>query len=434
MPGPDRARKAGEPLSAVLPNGLRVVVLPLPSAHRVAIVAELFIGSRYESETDNGISHLLEHMLYRGIPGHPTAHEQALAFETLGGTLVAGTGSETGTLSIACPASNFVATLELFARVYREPLLLGLDIEKGIIREEILEHLDEHGKLVDDYELLRATAFEGHSLGYPITGTVKGLDHFDVPRLRRHHDERYVGRASVVSIAGPIDAEATIALVEKNFGALPSGELPSTTPPAVQREARTRFVKSASSQTAVRVGFRGPGLCDANEPASEVLLRVLDDGNSTRLYTRLCDERGLAYDVSAGYEASNDVGLLDIGSDTTHAQADVVLGEILDVVRSLRDDGPTRAELDKARARHGWSLDEMLDDPGDAADFLADCTLRGYATGFSERREQIESVTADAVKAAAERLFLPEHLNAVIVGPAQRRTRAKLEERLASFK
>lgn len=425
---------AAKPFATKLANGLEVRLLDLPSAHRVAIVAELRIGSRFESEEDNGLSHLLEHMLYRGIPGHPTAHEQALAFESLGGTLVAGTGSESGSLAIACPPENFERTLDLFARVYREPLLLGLDIEKGIIREEILEHLDENGHLVDDYDLLRATAFAGHSLGYSVTGTVKGLDHFDVARIRRHHDERYVGSASVIAIAGPIDVEAAARAVEKHFGALPAGAPPVTTTPGPQDGMRVKFVRSASSQTALRIGFRGKGLADEDEPASEALLRILDDGNSTRLYTRLCDERGLAYDVAAGYEASDDVGLLDVGSDTTHDQADTVLAEILDVVRALRDEGPTAAELEKAKARHGWGLEEMLDNPGEAADFLADCTLRGYARDFAERREQLDGVTLEGVQAAARRLFLPERLNAVIVGPAQRRARTKLEERLASFR
>src|SRR5581483_9824311 len=148
---------------------------------------------------------------------------------------------------------------------------------------------------VDDYDLLRATAFEGHSLGYPVTGTLKGLERFDVPRLRLHHDERYVARASVIAIAGPVDPAAATASVEKYFRGLPAGAPPLSTAPEPQREMRVKFVKSSSSQTALRLGFRGTGIHDPNEPACEMLLRVLDDGNSTRLYTRLCDERGLAY-------------------------------------------------------------------------------------------------------------------------------------------
>ena len=422
-----------KPLSATLANGAQIVLLDVPASHKVAIVAQLRIGSRYESVEDNGLSHLLEHMLYRGIPGHPTAHEQALAFESLGGTLVAGTGSESGSLSIACPPASFERTLDLFARVYKEPLLLGLEIEKGIIREEILEHLDEDGNLIDDYDLLRATAFEGHSLGYPVTGTVAGLERFDVERVRRHHEQRYVGCSTVVAVAGPIDVEAAARALEAHFGTLPRGAEPATTAPAPQHGLRMTFVKGSSSQTGLRVGFRGTGLHDPNEPPTELLLRILDDGNSTRLYTRLCDERGLAYDVAAGYEASDDAGLLDIGSDTAHAQADTVLGEVLSVVRALRDEGPTEAELEKAKARHRWGLEEMMDNPSEIADFLADCTLRGYARTPSERRDQLEAVTAASVRRAAESLFLPERLSAVIVGLSQRRARSNLEKILRAF-
>src|ERR1041385_8304172 len=99
-----------EPVRAELANGLRVVALSIPTLHRTAIACELNVGSRYESERENGLSHLLEHMLYRGIPGHATAHDQALAFETLGGTLVATTSHEFGTLAVSCPPESFDPT------------------------------------------------------------------------------------------------------------------------------------------------------------------------------------------------------------------------------------------------------------------------------------------------------------------------------------
>ena len=421
------------PLTTTLANGFRIVTVQLPTVHRVAIVAHLRVGSRYETPENNGVSHLLEHMLYRGIPGYPTAHEQALAFETLGGTLVAGTGSDSGSLAIACPRESFDATLELFARVYREPLLGGLDVEKRIVREEILEDLDEDGTLVDDYDLLRATAFEGHSLGLPVIGTVERIESFDVERLRRHHEKHYVGAGSVITVVGALDPHAVTEALARHFETLPAGTAAVISPPAPQVARRIRFVKRSSSQTALRLGFRGGGIDDPNEPATELLLRILDDGNSTRLYTRLCDERGLAYDVAAGYEASDDAGLIDIGCDTAHDQTPTVLAEILDVVRSLRDAGPSEAELAKAKARHRWGLEELLDDPGDIAEYLADATLRGYARTPAERREQIDAVTTDAVRAAAERLFVPAGLNAVIVGSQPKRAQAAITKLLGEF-
>ena len=421
------------PLAATLRNGLRTVALELPAVHRVAILTLVRVGARYETPESNGVSHLLEHMLYRGIPGHPTAHEQALAFESLGGTLVAATGSDSGTLGVSCPAESFESTLALMARVYREPLLRGLDVEKRIVREEILEDLDEHGTLVDDYDLLRSIAFEGHPLGYPVIGTVEHVDRFDVARLRRHHRKHYVGAGTVLAVAGPVEAEGALRAMERHFGGVPAGKALRVDPPEPQTGPAFRYVDSASSQTAIRVGFRGPGSGDALEPATEIVLRLLDDGNSTRLYTRLCDERGLAYDVGAGYEATEDAGLLHVGCGMAHTEAETVLREILGVVRSLRDDGPTKAELEKAKARHRWGLDDMLDDAGEVVDFLADSTLRGAARTVEERRAQIDGVTRDAIRTAAERLFRAESLSAVAVGLQSKRSRAKIERLVRTF-
>lgn len=422
------------PLIVTLPNGVTVVATRLPSAHRVALVAHLRVGSRYETEVENGISHLLEHMLYRGIPGFPSAHEQALAFETLGGTLVAATGSDSGSLAISCPTESFEDSLRLFSSVYQEPLLTGLDVEKNIIREEILEDLNEEGALIDDYDLLRKIAFEGHSLGLPVIGTLGHLDRIDVADLRRHHEKHYVGVNTVISVAGPIDPDTVVRQIERSFSGLPPGIPPSLTPPPAATGPTLGFVKSSSSQTSLRIGFRAVGLRDRLEPASEAVLRLLDDGNSTRLYTRLCDELGLTYDVSAGYESAEDAGLLDIACDAAHRETRRVLSEILDVTGKLRDEGPTAAELDKAKARHRWGLEELLDSPSALAEFLADGTLRGHARTPAERRDQIESVTLQTVSEAASALFRRENLSLVVVGVQSKSARSSLRELIAAFR
>lgn len=422
-----------EPVRTELSNGLRIVGLSIPSLHRTAVACELNVGSRYEPPEDNGLSHLLEHMLYRGIPGHATAHEQALAFETLGGTLVATTSNEFGTLAVSCPPESYDRTLSLLATVFREPLLGGLAVERRIVREEILERLDEKGTLVDDHDLLRALSFPDHPLGRPVTGTLESIESFDSTRLKRHHERFYVGVGTVVAVAGPGDAEESVRAVERRFSDVPRGDLTVTTPPPPQTQARCRYMRHASSQTALRVGFRGTGMTDPDQPAIELILRLLDDGNSTRLYTRICDERGLSYDVSAGYEALRDVGFCDVACDMAHTEAIAVLSEIFGIVRTLRDEGPTPDELDKAKARHRWSIDHMLDDPAELSDFFADATLRGYATTLSDLRDRIDAVDREAVRSAAERLFRRENLNAVILGMQTPRARQALERMIHEF-
>lgn len=421
-------------LAHTLANGLRVVVVPLPTTHRVVLSAHLNVGARFERDADNGISHFLEHMLYRGTPRHPSAHAQALAFERLGGTLVATTGVDSGTMAIAVPPESLAEVLELFAEVYRSPVFDGIQIEKGIVREEILEGLDDDGRQVDADVLLRRLCFQTHPLGLPITGTLEQLERFDRPGLERHHQTYYVAGNTVVAIAGPVDPERVLEQVERSFAGLPTGAPPSVTPPPSQQSPRFSFVRhAASSQTSIRLGFHAPGLHDALEPGVEMLLRVLDDGMSTRLYHRICDARGLCYEVSAGYEAYSDSGLVDVAADAAHDRALEVTDELLSVVRELRDHGPTDDELAKARTRHRWQLDSMLDDAGDIADFYGVAELTGTARTLRERRERMESVTREQVREAAERVFARSSLALVAVGMLSKKAQLALAERVERF-
>jgi len=126
----------------VLPNGLRVLAVPRPNANRAVLTMLFRVGSRYESADDNGISHFLEHMLYRGSTSLKTAHQQALAFEGLGGSLYAATQADYGTMNLTLPPDSLTDATALFAEVVREPRFSSIEIERGIVREEILEDLD----------------------------------------------------------------------------------------------------------------------------------------------------------------------------------------------------------------------------------------------------------------------------------------------------
>lgn len=405
----------------------------MPHVQRVVVDAHVRVGARYETVKNNGLSHLLEHMLYRGTRKHPSAHDQALAFERLGGSLGAATYVDHGTLAVAVPPENWQKVLALLAEVVREPLLDALDIERGIVREEILENLDERGASIDPDAMIRALAFGKHGLGLPITGTLRQLERFARADLVRHHRRHYTARNIVVVVAGPIDPERAVAAVSRAFAALPAGTTRRSPAPTEQRAARWRFVRNPSSQTALRLAFRAPSEQDRLEPATEMLLRVLDDGLSTRLYHRLCDERGLCYEVSAVYEAYTDTGLFDIAANTAHERADAVLSEVLDVLRALAEHGPDGDELDKARQRHEWQLAEMSDRPEEAAEFFGLGELTEYARTPRERARALAAVKPHEVRDAAARLFQRRNLNALALGMLPARVQERLRRRALEF-
>jgi predicted Zn-dependent peptidase len=402
--------------STTLPNGLRVVT------------ARLRAGPAIETEPDSGLSHFLEHMLYRGTKALPSAHDQADAFETLGGSLSATTYVDHGSMAVAVPPRSLAEVLPLFAEVYQRPIFSGIDIEKAIIREEQLEGVDEDGRRIDADELIREQCFADHALGRPIVGTRERLDGFDRAALERHHAGLYVGANTVLCVAGPVDPDMVLKQVEGAFGELPRGEAPGFDALPEQSESRFQYVANAGSQTELRVAFRAPAELGDLEPAAELLLRVIDDGMSTRLYHRICDELGLCYDVSAGYESYASGGIFDVAAEMTHERAAQVLTEILTMVRDLSEHGPTDAELAKAKTRLEWHFDTMLDEPADMAAFVASGVLTGVALTPAVRRDQLLAVTRDEVRRAAAWMFRPEGSSVVVVGELKKRDRKALRE------
>lgn len=416
-----------------LANGLRAVAVSMPALHRVVLNMQLRCGPAYEPPVDNGISHFLEHMLYRGTAAYPSAHAQADAFESLGGTLVASTYVDHGAMGISVPAESFAKTLPIFAEVYQRPLFTNIDIEKGIVGEEINESLDDDGEPVGADELVRKLCFGDHPLGHPIVGTSDNLELVERDKLERYHREFYVGKNSVLCVSGPIDPARVLDEIERGFAALPAGSVLATPALAEQTKTRYRHVDHAGSQTELRIAFRAPPDLHPLEPATDMLLRVLDDGMSTRLYHRICDEKGLCYDVSAGYEAYVSGGIFDLAAEATHERAEELLGELFSLLRELRDRGPSEAELDKVRARLGWSLESMLDDPGELASFVASGVLTDVAPTFAARREQLMSVTREGIRNAAEFVFRPQRLSVLSVGSLRKRERKAMEKATYAF-
>jgi predicted Zn-dependent peptidase len=416
------------PERSELPSGLTLLVSPMPNVRRVVLSLYLRTGSRFESPAILGLSHFLEHMLFRGTNRHPDSHTLASAFEDLGGTLNASTAADHGTLSIAVPLESLDATIALLAEVVCEPRLQDLEVERNIIREEILEELDDDGNFVDALGVGRSLLFGGHPLGAPITGTLDSLSKLNEQDLRRHHAATYVGVGMVLSIAGPVDQAHVTATVARHFSALPRGSILSAgpSPSLVGRKCRVQR-HAGESQTRLYVGFHAFGHHAPADAATEMLLRVLDDGMSTRVYQRLCDQSGLCYDAFASYEAWEDAGVVEFVADTAHDRAPKVLEAILDLCEELTAHGPTEAEWARAQRRARWQHDALLDDPHEVADYLAFAALAGVAPSPKMRLDELLAVERRQVIELAGALFVPDRRAVVAVGLPSAPVTQKLE-------
>jgi predicted Zn-dependent peptidase len=419
----------------VLPNGLPLVLVPQPSAHRAVATVYFRVGSRFETQQTNGVSHFLEHMTFRGTERLPSAHDQALAFEQLGGTLYAATHVDHGVLSVSVPPSNLLPVLDLLGDVATAPLFTDMELERSIVREEILEDLDDEGREIDADNLARALMYGPHPLGFSITGGLSSLDRFDEPMLRAHHGCHYTTANAILCLAGNIGhPEQCIQAAARSFSAMPRGLRAAAAPPELaQKKPKFHFVENQSSQTDLRIAFRAPSERDPREPSVEMLLRILDDGMSTRLYERICDRRGLCYDVSGMFEAYEDDGVVDVAAGAQHARATVVVKEIFDILEELAEHGPRPDEIDKAKRRHQWSIEAMEDDAEEVAAFFGLSALAGIARTPAARHEELMAVTPQAVRDAAELVFQPNRLTVVAVGLLSAAEEHRLEKAVRGF-
>jgi predicted Zn-dependent peptidase len=400
-----------------LANGLRVVVAPQPQLHRAHVALYVRVGSRFETPQTNGISHFLEHMLYRGTPSLPTAHQVNHAFESLGGYLYAATQTDFGVFSVTLPPESLAEASVLFGEVLAQPSFNDIEIEKAIVCEEILEDLDDDGRQVDADNLSREMIYPTHPLGYTITGDEKHVRSFDRPLLQAHHARHYNAANSVLAFSGAVDPAACMELAERGFGGLPRGAPVLTEAPVhAQKKPRLDIVENVSSQTELRVCLRAVPEASEHRPAMDMLMRILDDGMSTRLYHRICDSKGLCYDVGASFDGYEDDGVLDFMAGVQHARTSVVTREILELITDLAKNGPTEAEVDKAHRRNAWEMQTIFDSPEDLAGFYAGGFLFNRFETPEARLAANRAVTPARLREMAELLAQPDRLNVLAVG------------------
>jgi predicted Zn-dependent peptidase len=419
-------------VARTLPNGLRLAVVPRPSLRRAHLGVFVRVGSRFESRRDNGLSHFLEHMIFRGTDRLRDAHAVNATFERLGASLEACTHVDYAVFELDLPRESFHEAAALLAEVLAEPRFPSIDVERGIVSEELLEDLDDAGRQVNPDNIVRAATYGRHPLGMTITGGKREIERFTVEDLHRHHGRHFGGPSMVVVASGAFEAEAALATLERAFERFPSTPAVAIEAPVPQREPITRHVRDAASQTDVRLSFRAFGERDPRMPALEALMRVVDDGMATRLYRRLCDEGGLCYDTSGSYEVFEDDGVVDFAASVRHDRASA--GGILALMEDLAESGPTEDEVALAIRRHRWDVESALDSPASLSHTLGVSWLFGQARSFEEQLGRLDGVTCEGVREVAALLAQGDRLTVATVGLAPLRERKRIDALVRSYR
>jgi predicted Zn-dependent peptidase len=316
-----------------LPGGLRIFSEPLSEATSVSLGVWIRAGSRDERDEVAGITHLMEHMLFKGTPSM-NALGIAEAFESIGAQENAATGEEYTVLYARFLPEHLERALDIMSDMVLRPTLVDLEREREVIVEEIRMYEDRPDQLADEY--LSGLIFHGDPLGRPIIGsveTVRGVDH---DTLKRFHDHTYTAPNVFVVGAGKLDGEVFERMVEEKLSGLPEGR-PFERAAQIERPASRFFYKfKETEQYHVAMGSLGIPASSEDRFAMSALNNVLGGGMSSRLFQEVREKRGLAYAVYSYHQGYSDAGAakMYVGSTTGNVEEAVkVIAEQLDVIR-----------------------------------------------------------------------------------------------------
>ncbi len=419
-----------------LANGLRVVTVEMPHLHSAEVVCYVGVGGRHEPSHLSGISHFLEHMVFRGTAEYAGSLELEQAFEAIGGAVNASTDSETTCYHSRVHPDHLGEGLALFASMLLRPKLGEIEVERRIILEEAMEDFNEEGTEISPDNLTARLLWPDLPLGQPTIGTSDSIGAIDIPALRRHLDLYYTPANTVLAVTGRVRRATVVAAVREHFegwrGASPPPPAPGLAgPDAGGPEAL--WVRDSDSQVTLQFAFRLPGRDSSQALALRLLRRILSWGGTSRLMLQLREKLGLTYHVEANLALYQDCGCLSIDLAVTPEKVVTALDEVLKVVEVLCRAGVPAEELQRVVQGYLFDLDFSLDHTDDPAVRYGWGTLVDYRRTLVDDRRELAEVTSAQLQATALELLVPGALKVAIVGPWKQRDRKAAAKRLAAF-
>ena len=405
---------------STLPGGLRVITAPMPHMESVSVGIWIGIGGRYESRAGAGISHFLEHLLFKGTHRR-SAKQLSQTVEGVGGYLNAFTGEENTCYYAKASYRHLAVLLDVLADMYRHPKLAAVDIakERQVIKEELLMYRDQPDHYVQ--ELLAETTWPGHALGRALTGTPESLDQIHRTTLRDFKTRHYVPVNTVVAVAGHCDHADIVARVAAQMPLTAPGKTARFQPvKVVQRTPQLRFRTKAVEQTHLAIAIRSYSRHDSRRYALKLLSVILGENMSSRLFQTIREEHGLAYSIQSATSFFADTGafLISAGLDTKRLPKALRL--ILQELGKLSRRPPAAEELRRAK---DYAIGQMRLGMESTSNQMMWCGEHLLAYGNvqapTEIEQKLEAITPIQIQEVAADLFLDSHLNAAVITPSK---------------
>lgn len=399
-----------------LPNGLVVITEPMEYFHSVSVGVWVRNGSRREPAEINGISHFIEHMVFKGTRRR-SAEDIAREVDRVGGMLDAFTAKEMVCFNTRVLAEHLPKAFDVLADMVLEPKFADEDInrEKSVVLEEIRMTQDNPEDLV--HELFTQNFWNPHALAKPILGTPETVSAFDRDTLCGWFRDCYAPNNLVVTAAGHLTHAQLVDLVAERFSHLSPSALGNSGPAPIAAPHITLRTKHELEQVHICIGVPALPLTDRRRFAVSVLNNVLGGGMSSRLFQNIRERLGLAYAIFSEMNSYRDAGMLSVYAGTSLETAEKLIRCVLDEFRRLKDEPLSDEELQRAKDHLKGATLLALEGTGSRMNSLARYHM--YFNRHFTAQELIamlESVTSEEVQQIAQEFFQPGRLAASVVG------------------
>jgi predicted Zn-dependent peptidase len=403
-----------------LASGLTVGIEEMPWTRTVSIGVYVGVGARDESPEQSGVSHFLEHLLFKGTADR-SAQDISRAVDRVGGDINAFTSKEYTAFFCRLPARHAIEGIELLGDVLTSPSLRDGDVESE--RQVILEELAMDDDSPDDvvHREFARQVFAGHPLGRDTAGERSTVRSLTAGEIRRFHAEHYLAGNTVVAVAGAVGTDEIRRAVDCAFGAFPSGDgtIPRSAPHAIGPDTT---IPDDTEQVHLIVGGRALRRLDPDRETLDVVDHVLGGGLSSRLFDEIRERRGLAYSVFSGTASYSDAGAWSIYAGTMPEHAATVRALIGDELARLVADGITDEELEIAKGFLTGSYEMSLEDSGARMARIGGMLVTtGEVRAVEDQLARWDKVTHDDVRRVIASVYAEAPPLTVALGPDYRR-------------
>jgi len=402
----------------VLPNGIRILTSAMPATRSAAVSLYVGAGSRYEREEEAGLSHFLEHLLFKGSEKRPSAKEIAEAIDRVGGIMNGGTDRELTVYYIKVARLHLGLALDVLVDLVSRPLLDPGELEKErqVVLEELAMVADSPQQLSD--LLLDSLLWPGQPLGRDVAGTPESVAALTGEMVADYLHRQYVANNIVVAVAGDIDHQRLVDDIWAAMGEWPAGAPGRWFPAADGGRTRCGVRYKATEQAHVNLAVPGIPLNHPDRYALSFISIILGEGMSSRLFMELREKRGLVYDVHSYVSQFLDTGLFTVYAGVDPKKAPEAVRLIVEELTRLQADGPTSDELTKARELSKGRLLLRMEDTRAVSGWLGGQELLlGEVRSVDQAVAEMEAVTLEDLQRLARELLRPEQMRLAVVGP-----------------